>query len=115
MSTACTCPSCLGGFVNGAGADLAQTCHARGHTDSHLVNGPASEMRQTPGHNITSADFVSPQLQSFPKRPTIDSIVGAGVLGADHAAPHLPGRQPPAGWGGENDATSPHASFGSLF
>lgn len=101
------------GFVEGGSADMLQTTRARGRTTSHAINGPASSMRMTPGHNVASADFAA--LQALPKRPTIGLLVGAGALGVDQLTVHLPGRQPPAGWSGEHDATSPHASFGSVF
>lgn len=109
MSDVKPCPCGCGQFINGPGADVPQTAHARAR--SQYVQPPIGGRRNTPAGNIARGDFGA--LQQFPRRPTIGEEIGAANAGATPTTiVSLPGRQPPPGWDGENDARSPHADTG---
>jgi hypothetical protein len=106
----CGC-GCGGVYIDGAGPDVAQSVQLRARSMSPGQMSNESGRRNTPGANIARNDF--PALQQFPRRPAIRDAIGdadAGVTPTTIAS--LPGRIPPVGWDGENDARSPHANTG---
>ncbi len=101
----CSCG--CGAFINGAGADVGQSVHARAR--SAAIQPPIPGGRTIPGTNVSRADWTGVQL--FPKRPTVElEILGANAGVTPTTIASLPGRQPPPGWDGENDAWSPHGA-----
>lgn len=57
------------------------------------------------GRRVSYADRRSPQI--FKVHPAVRDAASTASVGIETSFPHLPGRQPPAGWDGEPGATSP--------
>ena len=107
MAEQCSCG--CGRYIAGAGADVIQSTRARAR--SAEMQPPIPGGRGITGTMFARGDFTG--LQLFPHRPTLTLAVEAANAGVNPTTiVSLPGRQPPSGWDGENDAWSPHAQSG---
>lgn len=99
-----------GGYVAGAGADVAQSTHARAQLPTTVFANVVGQNMHIPGARFIRADL--DPVQQFRTRVETVTVNQIGSASINDAAAMLPGRYPAAGWDGEASAQSPLANLG---